>query len=241
MQYPMQYRTWWGLLLACGALGALGLAAYWLLILSEGAYLGPRTVVWLYERVARRYDRIKNLDPADDARCLARPLLLALQEAEEPLILDVATGTGRLPAALLAEGDYVGRVIGVDRSPGMLAQARAKLLPRAGAGALALADAGGLPFRDATFAAVTCLEALEFTGNPRQTLRELVRVLRPGGVLLVSNRVGWDALWFPGRSCGRGRVEALLRALGLEEVEREAWQVYYDLIWARKPDRIRDV
>ena len=99
---------------------------------------------------------------------------------------------------------------------------------------LARADAGRLPFPDAIFHAVACIEALEFTQRPRETVREMVRVLRPGGVLLVSNRVGCDALAYPGRLCGRGRLERALHRLGLEAVESERWQVYYDLVWARK-------
>ena len=214
-------------------LSALGLVVYWAVVLSEGVYLGPRAVIWLYDRTARRYDRIKDADPHDDARYLARPLLLTLQAVDEPRVLDVATGTGRLPEALLSEDDFTGQVVGIDRSRGMLAEAQKKLAGRGGVVGLLLAAAECLPFPDASFDAVTCLEALELLANPKEALRECVRVLKPGGVLLASNRVGWDALWFPGRWCGRGRVEVLLRALGLEDVEREPWQVHYDLVWAR--------
>jgi len=84
------------------------------------------------------------------------------------------------------------------------------------------------------FDCVTCLEALEFMRDPGGAIREMARVLRPGGVLLVSNRVGRDAWFFPGRLCGRGRLEWCLRELGLGEVTTERWQVHYDLIWARK-------
>lgn len=212
----------------------LGLLVYWALVLSEGVYLGPRVVIWLYDRVAPRYDRIKNADPDDDRRYLARPLLLALEGVAAPCVLDVATGTGRLPAALLAEADFRGRVVGVDRSRGMLGQAVPKLAGRPATVALARADAVRLPFAEATFDAVTCLEGLEFTPRPRESLREMVRVLKPGGTLLVSNRVGWDALSYPGRLCGRGRLEAALLRLGLQVVESERWQSYYDLVWARR-------
>jgi len=214
-------------------LAAVGLVAYWALVLSEGVYLGPRVVIWLYDRVAPRYDRIKNSDHADDSRWLARPLLVALDRCGAPRVLDVATGTGRLPGALVAEADFQGRVAGVDRSRGMLAQAERRLAGHGAAG-LVRADAGRLPFADETFDAVACVEALEFTQQPRETLREMVRVLRPGGVLLVSNRVGWDALAYPGRLCGRGRLERALAGMGLEVVESERWQVYYDLVWGRK-------
>ena len=228
-----------GLLMAASAaLAALALVAYWALVLSEGAYLGQRTVTWLYDRAASSYDRIKNSDAADDRRYLARPLLMALDAVEAPRVLDVATGTGRLPLALLAERDFCGDVLALDRSAGMLARARARLeafLPLGEARCrLMRADAAHLPLHDGAFDAVVCLEALEFTANPRRSAQELLRVLKPGGVLLVSNRVGLDALWYPGKHCGRGRLEALLRSLGARPVERESWQVYYDLVWARK-------
>ncbi len=226
------WATLRSVLAALAGLAAVGLGGYWALVLSEGVYLGPGVVRWLYDRIARRYDRIKNLDPQDDARCLARPLLTALDRVAEPLVLDVATGTGRLPLVLLAEGAFTGRAVGLDRSPAMLAEAQRKL-GRGGA-PLILGDAGRLPFADRTFDAVTCLEALEFTASPPRALGELIRVLKPGGVLLASNRVGLDALCFPGRGCGRGRLEARLKALGMQDVEGERWQVYYDLVWARK-------
>jgi ubiquinone/menaquinone biosynthesis C-methylase UbiE len=205
-------------------------------VLSEGAYLGPRAVTWLYDRVASRYDRMKNSDPVDDEYCLARPLLLALDGLPEPCVLDVGTGTGRMPAALLAEPGFAGRVVGLDRSRRMLAQAKARPDGRERRPALALGDAGRLPFAEATFDAVTCVEVLEFTAHPEDTLREMARVLKPGGVLLASYRVGVDALWYPGRHCGRGHLEALLDRLGLEHVETQRWQVYYDLVWARRSE-----
>ena len=70
---------------------------YWQLILAEGAYFGKRVVAWLYDLVATRYNSIKQYDPADDARFLGEPLTLSLQGEAEPLVLDVATGTSRLP------------------------------------------------------------------------------------------------------------------------------------------------
>lgn len=206
---------------------------YWLLIVTEGTYLGPRVVTLLYDWTASRYDRIKELQFVHELQRLGIPLAEALGASPSPRVLDVATGTGRLPLALLHQVDLNGHVVGLDRSAPMLAQARAAT---AGYERLALmrADADALPFREGGFDAVACLEALEFMWDPAAVIREMARVLRPGGVLLVSNRVGLDARFFPGRLCGRGKLERFLKQNGFEAVETERWQVHYDLIWARK-------
>lgn len=96
-----------------------------------------------------------------------------------------------------------------------------------------------LAFADGTFDAVTCLEALEFMPDPRKAIAEMVRVLKPGGVLLVSNRVGWEARFLPGRCCGRGRMEKVLATHPLRDIHTQLWQVHYDLIWARKGGKVK--
>jgi len=64
--------------------------------------------------------------------------------------------------------------------------------------------------------------------------------LRPGGVLLVTRRRGWEAKTFIGRYRDRDTFEAHLSSLGLEEVETFLWQIEYDLIFARKPGTVND-
>ena len=115
---------------------------------------------------------------------------------DRPLLLDVATGTGRVPLALLRNRFAAtgGRIVGLDLSWGMLRQARAKLQDYDRWVDLVWQDASHLPFDDGTFDAVTCMEALEFLPRPREALAEMVRVLAPGGLLAVTNRVGvWRA------------------------------------------------
>lgn len=217
------------------ALAALALAAliHWLFVTTEGTYLGPWVVTLLYDWTASRYDRIKDLRYVDEVRYLGIPLTQSMEHIRSPWVLDIATGTGRVPLALLRTWGFCGTVVGVDRSLQMLRRARMAL---GGFGRVILArgDAGALSFGDNTFDCVTCLESLEFMRDPEMGVKEIVRVLKPGGVLLISNRVGKDAWLFPGRLCGRGRTERFLRELGLEEVTMRRWQVHYDLIWARK-------
>ncbi len=222
-------------ILAAGILLVLLAAvAYWAIILTEGAYLGQRVVTWLYDWGARTYDEVKGYDIGDEAHFLGQPLMRALAQVWQPLILDVGTGTGRLPLALLRRLEFDGRIVGLDSSSGMLREAHRKTA-RYGRLDLVCDEATNLPFIDQAFDAVTCIEALEFFPDRVAALREMVRVLKPGGLLLLSNRVGRDALYLPGRAYSRERFEGLLKNLGLTEVETQPWQEYYDLIWARKP------
>jgi ubiquinone/menaquinone biosynthesis C-methylase UbiE len=216
---------------------AVGLAwlAHWLLIRTEGVFLGRRVVVWLYDLAAGRYDAIKRFDPDTESAFLAWPLRRRLKGWPAPLVLDVATGTGRLPYFLLSEPEFDGRVVGLDASAGMLAQAGRKLAPFGERAALVRQMAEALPFADATFAAVTCLEALEFLPDDAAALREMARVLRPGGVLLVTRRQGPEAAYFLDHTRDRESFEVLLAGLGLVDVRSQPWQVEYELVWANAP------
>ncbi|MFP3895752.1 MAG: class I SAM-dependent methyltransferase [Anaerolineales bacterium] len=222
---------WVGIALA---LVFIGLVGYWLLITTEGVYLGTGVVTLLYDWTAERYNGIKQLNYIDEASRLGIPLARRLQRLSSPRVLDVATGTGRLPLALMRQFQFDGTVVGMDRSQGMLREAQRAVGAYDDRITLLLGDAQTLSFRDTCFDSVTCLEALEFMPDAKEAIREMLRVLKPGGVLLLSNRVGKDAWFFPGQLCGRGNVEDYLRELGMKRVHMERWQVHYDLIWARK-------
>jgi len=222
---------WIGVIAAAVA-GAIALGI-WQLMIAEGAYLGPRMVARTYDWVARRYDAIKQFDARDEDWCVAGPLLQAMAGVRRPLLLDVATGTGRLPIALL-RNRFPGQIVGLDLSWGMLRQARAKLDLYSERVRLVWQDADRLPFADDTFDAVSCLEALEFLPRPREALAEMVRVLAPGGILFVTNRVGREARLLPGRALSRSQFEQALNAQALQEIRVWPWQVDYDLAAARK-------
>jgi ubiquinone/menaquinone biosynthesis C-methylase UbiE len=218
------------LALVLGVISAAALA-WWLLVETEGVYLGRRVVVWLYDRYAGRYDAIKDYDSRYEYALLAQPILKQIAPQRAPLVLDVATGTGRLPLALLRHTHFQGRIVAVDLSRAMLAQAADKLAEDASRVSLLWCPAEHLPFADGLFDVVTCLEALEFMTDPAAALRELIRVLRPGGLLLFSSRI--NTRWMPGKTWTSGQLIDLLSA-DMADAEVEPWQADYHRVWAVK-------
>jgi ubiquinone/menaquinone biosynthesis C-methylase UbiE len=223
-----------GGVLIAAALLAMAAFAYWLFVITEGAYLGRRLVIWLYDRGAKSYDAVKEYDSVEEAWFLGIPMARELEGIAHPLVLDVATGTGRMALALIHQLTFDGHVVGLDASREMLRIAAQRTRPYAQRVTLVWKNATCLPFDDNSFDAVACIEALEFLPQPKQTLREMVRVLRPGGAFVVTNRIGWETYLMPGRAFRRQQFEALLADLGLVEIVTKPWQELYDLVWARK-------
>jgi ubiquinone/menaquinone biosynthesis C-methylase UbiE len=208
----------------------LGIIAYWQLVVAEGAYLGRGVVRLLYDWFAPKYDAAKGFDPFTDAILLAEPVLRYCPNGE---ILDVATGTGRFPDALFFQARFTGRIIALDDSPRMLAVAREKLAPYAQRITFLHGNACAMNFESGRFDAAACLEAFEFMPDADAALRAMLHALKPGGLLLVSNRIGPDAWKMPGRTQPTARfVEKLVR-LGCVDITVHAWLVDYDLITAR--------
>ncbi|MBV8079600.1 MAG: class I SAM-dependent methyltransferase [Actinobacteria bacterium] len=109
-------------------------------------------------------------------------------------VLDVATGTGAVARELVRQKGC--RVVGVDQSPGMLAEARRRLN---GGVELVEASAESLPFADGEFDALTFTYLLRYVADPAATLRELSRVVKPGGTIAGLEfgvpRGLWRPLW----------------------------------------------
>lgn len=105
------------------------------------------------------------------------PLIQVLQLPTDGWMLDAGGGTGRVAAALSA---LVGRLVVSDLSAAMLSQAQAK-----GLTCPVQAAVEYLPFPDAFFDRVLVVDALHHFADQRQAIAELLRVLRPGGRLVI--------------------------------------------------------
>jgi SAM-dependent methyltransferase len=99
-------------------------------------------------------------------------------------VLDVACGPGNTTRTLVAAVTPDGLAVGVDSSATMLAQAVRETTPDSPVGYVR-ADAVDLPFADGTFDAISCYGALYLMDDPFGALREMIRLLKPGGRIAV--------------------------------------------------------
>jgi demethylmenaquinone methyltransferase/2-methoxy-6-polyprenyl-1,4-benzoquinol methylase len=135
----------------------------------------------MFGRIARRYDLLNRvLSLGSDVRW--RRLVARRVAATDPVrVLDVCSGTGDIALGL----NPGPTVIGADFSLPMLALARAKAVDRRRVLGWVVADALSLPLADESFDVVTVAFGVRNFENLERGLGELIRVLRPGGTLLV--------------------------------------------------------
>ncbi|MEO7912990.1 MAG: class I SAM-dependent methyltransferase [Roseiflexaceae bacterium] len=216
---------------------ALLVFLYWLIVVGEGTYLGRYAVRLIYQLGAGVYDQARDNVTASDEVLLLPLLRAALVGIAGPRVLDVATGTARVPLLLAAQPWFDGSIDGIDLTPAMLARAQAKL-DGAGLAArvvLRQGDAGRLPWPQASFDLVISLEALEFFPRPRRALAEMARVLKPGGALIVSKYPDVWARVMPFKGLTRRGMTRQLGRLGLADITIREWQPgHYELVTARK-------
>jgi SAM-dependent methyltransferase len=112
-------------------------------------------------------------------------------------LLDVGCGPGTITLDL-SERVSPGETIGVDRDPGIVAEAQSLLDSRQISGVeFRTADAYALEFDDASFDVVHAHQLLQHLTDPVAALREMRRVLRPGGVLAVRDGDYGGFVWAP--------------------------------------------
>jgi demethylmenaquinone methyltransferase/2-methoxy-6-polyprenyl-1,4-benzoquinol methylase len=201
----------------------------------------------LFAGLPRHYDAMGAvLSFGQDPRW-RRAMVNAVQARHGERVLDVATGTGLVAAGLVRRWDC--RVVGLDQSAAMLGRARARLAADAALARrieLVEGTAERLPFPDGAFDALTFTYLLRYVDDPDATLRELARVVRPGGTIAALEfglpsgparalwwgwtRLGLPALgrlvssawWDVGRFLGPS-IEDLYRRLPLER-QVHGWQ-----------------
>ena len=132
----------------------------------------------MFDGVADRYDRTNTILSFGRDRAWRRATCQALELRSTDRVLDLAAGTGVSTEELARSG---ADVVGLDISLGML---RAGKRARPGTTLIA-GDALALPFADATFDAVTISFGLRNVHDTTAALREMARVTRPGGRLVV--------------------------------------------------------
>jgi len=160
----------------------------------------PAVVAAMFDQVAPRYDLTNAVLSLGLDRTWRTAVADALKLAPGERVLDLAAGTATSSAALALTG---ADVVGCDFSLGMLRAAR----PHDGV-ELVAGDALRLPFADGSFDAVTMSFGLRNTADTDLALRELLRVTRPGGRLVVCEFS--HPTWAPFRTV---YVEYLMRLL----------------------------
>src|SRR6478609_2038711 len=157
--------------------------------------LAVTTARTLFAPLGPTYDRYSALLSFGQDPRWRRFLVSRLDVRADETVLDVATGTGLVARELVRR--FGCSVVGIDQSPEMLAAAaeRTRDLPVR----LVEGRAESLPFADGEFAALTFTYLLRYVDDPGATLRELARVVRPGGTIAMLEfglpRRVWRPFW----------------------------------------------
>ncbi|MEX8059416.1 demethylmenaquinone methyltransferase [Microbacterium sp. 16-032] len=141
----------------------------------------PKRVSGMFDQVAAAYDRTNSVLSLGNDRFWRVATLRAVAPQRGERILDLAAGTGTSSMAFVSSGAHV---VAADFSRGMIEEGRRRHgdVPNL---EFVQADATDLPFADGEFDAVTMSFGLRNVIDPRRALRELRRVTRPGGRIVV--------------------------------------------------------
>jgi demethylmenaquinone methyltransferase/2-methoxy-6-polyprenyl-1,4-benzoquinol methylase len=143
-------------------------------------------VAAMFNAISPKYDALNRILSAGIDQSWRRKTLREIRATGALNVLDVATGTADLALAL-AKGIPGSKVVGVDISSGMLEVGRSKVRAKdlEGRVRLDLGDGEQLPYEESSFGAVTVAFGVRNFENLEQGLRDMRRVLEPGGTLAV--------------------------------------------------------
>jgi demethylmenaquinone methyltransferase / 2-methoxy-6-polyprenyl-1,4-benzoquinol methylase len=155
----------------------------------------------LFRGLPRRYDALEALLSLGQNGRWRDEMIRHVEGPRPGSILDVATGTAGVALDLVQRTPA--HVTGLDLTHAMLRRGHERIARRGASDRIRLVvgQAERLPFADATFDALTFTYLLRYVANPAATLRELVRVLKPGGSIaslefaVPGNRF-WRAWWW---------------------------------------------
>ena len=144
----------------------------------------PADVAAMFDRTAHRYDMVNDVLSLGQDRLWRRAVARAVGAGHGERVLDLAAGTGTSARAFAAAG---ATCVACDFSLGMLREGMRRANVTGGAAGVSFiaGDALALPFRAASFDAVTISFGLRNVSDPLAALAELRRVTRPGGRLVV--------------------------------------------------------
>ena len=142
-------------------------------------------VASMFDNIAKRYDFLNHFLSLGIDIYWRKRVVKLLREKKPETILDIATGTGDLAIEMTAIGPK--KIIGADISTGMLAVGREKIKKKKLDHIIELqeGDSENLPFEDNSFDAVTVSFGARNFANLEKGLREMNRVLKPGGTLVI--------------------------------------------------------
>ncbi|WP_031063636.1 demethylmenaquinone methyltransferase [Streptomyces sp. NRRL WC-3742] len=161
----------------------------------------PREVAAMFDDVAAKYDRTNDVLSLGQARAWRRAVTEAVSAGPGDLVLDLGAGTATSSIPFVEAG---AKVVPCDFSVGMLTEGKRRHPELA----FTAGDAGRLPFADDTFDLVTISFALRNVQDTVAGLREMLRVTKPGGKVVVCEFS--TPTWTPFRTV---YTEYLMRAL----------------------------
>ena len=139
----------------------------------------------VFDSVASKYDVMNDLMSMGMHRAWKAYTVLVANVKEGQNVLDIAGGTGDLALAFAPKVGVNGQVVHTDINEAMLREGRNRLLDAGVSLPTLVCDAEHLPFADAHFDLVTVAFGLRNMTHKEDALREMHRVLKPGGKLLV--------------------------------------------------------